>query len=208
MKTIVIDQIQPDPAAVSQASQILQSGGLIIYPTDTTYGIGVDPANPIAMEKLIKMKDRDIAKGVSLILPSLEWIDRVGVTDVRITQIINHYLPGPYSFLLINKNFRYCPLSAVMIRIPDYPLTQSIANQLNQPYTTTSANFSGEPPAFSLADLEDSLLNPERIVIVPDLVLDGGALPNNPPSTIVDLTSWPPQVLRQGNGAFDWQTFD
>ncbi|MEK7461246.1 MAG: L-threonylcarbamoyladenylate synthase [Patescibacteria group bacterium] len=203
-----IDPQQPDSKIITEAAEILKSGGVIIYPTDTTYGIGVDPSNPVAMNKLINMKGRDVAKGVSLIIARHEQIDRVAITDPRLDRILAHYLPGPYSFLLVNKNFAYCPLSAVMIRIPNLATTQALAESYSRPYTTTSANFSGEPPAHSLADLEESLLNPERMVIVPDMVLDGGSLPLNPPSTIVDLTNWPPKILRQGWADFDWQLFD
>jgi L-threonylcarbamoyladenylate synthase len=179
----------------------------VIYPTDTTYGIGVDPTNPIAMDKLIRLKGRDIAKGVSLVISDHSQIEKVAVTDPRLEQILERFLPGPYSFLLINKNFTYCPLSAVMIRIPDYPVTQALADLIKTPFTTTSANFSGEPPAYSMADLEDSLLNPERMVVIPDLIMDGGPLAKNQPSTIVNLTSWPPTIIRQGAAEFNWQEF-
>ena len=203
-----IDPNKPNQQFIDEASNILRSGGVLIYPTDTSYGLAVDPTNPIAMKKLIDMKGRDVAKGVSLILARHEQIEQVGMTDPRLDQVLAHYLPGPYSFLLVNKNFTYCPLSAVMIRMPKNATTQALAESFNHPYTTTSANFSGEPPAHSVKDLEETLLNPERMIIIPDFILDSGSLPLNPPSTIVDLTSWPPKILRQGAADFDWHLFD
>lgn len=203
-----IDPIHPSREAIQAAVNVLRAGGILIYPTDTTYGLGIDPTNQHAFERLHRLKGRDIAKGVSLILPDSTWVARVAMTDQRIERILEAYLPGPYSFLLVNRNFSYCPLSAVMIRIPNHPTTQSLADGFGFPYTSTSANFSGEPPAYSLAELEETLLNPERMVVPPDLIVDSGPLPQEPPSTIVDLTKWPPVILRQGTAKFDWQQFD
>ena len=208
MQVLKIDPTKPPLAAVHTAAETLRAGGICIYPTDTSYGIGVDPTNPIAMEKLLRMKGREVSKGVSLIVKNHEAIEQVAIVDTRQKRLLEHYLPGPYSFLLINKNFAYCPLSAVMIRIPANPLTSALAETFLFPYTTTSANFSGEPPAYTMDELEQTLFDPERMVVIPDLVLDGGPLAKNPPSTIVDLTNWPPKILRQGEASFEWQQFE
>lgn len=202
MKTLAIDISSPHRKVIDETVDILRSGGVIIYPTDTCYGIGCDPAIPEAVEKIYQMKQRDPQKANSVIIKNLDQLRRFTHLTPPIEKILRDYLPGPYSFLIQNLDFRICPLNAVMIRKPNNRLTQAIADAFNAPFTTTSANLSGEPPAYSVKDLEIGLLNPDTLTVAPDLILDGGTLPPNPPSTMVDLTQWPPKVLRQGGAPY------
>lgn len=205
MKILKVNLEKPEPGVVEEAVQVMREGGVIVYPADTCYGIGCDPTNTFAMEKLYSIKLRDREKGVSLTVRDIKMIKEFGMAslDEQAEEILRKYFPGPFTFLLVNTNFKYCPQSAVAVRVPDHALMGALSKNFNAPYTTTSANISGEPPAYSVAEMEEKLLNPEFLINVPDLVLDGGELPRNPPSTIVDLTSWPPKVVRQGAATFN-----
>ncbi len=207
METIKLDQTQSLTQVAEKVAAVLREGGLVIHPTDTTYGIAIDPTNHRAWTKVFDFKQREASKALSLVVPTLAEIERIAVTDRRIERILHHYLPGPFSFLLLTADFRYCPLSTIVVRLPEYPLIQAITAAFKAPFTSTSANLSGDRPAYSLSDMEERLMHPEFMTVVPDLIIDAGHLPIRQPSTIIDLTSWPPQIIRQGDGQFDWQQF-
>lgn len=208
MEIIKIDPHNFDQHIATKIARTLREGGLVIHPTDTTYGIAIDPTNQHAVEKVFELKQREPSKALSIVVPSIDEVHRLGFVDSRIERILRHYLPGPFSFLLINANFIYCPLSTVVVRVPKHPLIQAIIEEYQAPFTSTSANLSGDKPAYSLHDVERQLLHPDTVTVVPDLLIDAGELPKTKPSTIVDVTVWPPRIIRQGDGLFDWHQFD
>lgn len=204
MEILKVNPDNPEPAVIAKAVEVIRSGGVVIYPTDTCYGIGGDATAPSVIDKIKAMKGRPAHKPFSVIMRDRNMINSFAIIDSEIEKILAHYLPGPYTFALLTKNLRKWPYNSIWIRMPRFEVTRTIAECLPMPYLTTSANLSGEPPAYSVEELNDTLLNPELVTIIPDLVLDAGPLPKNPPSTIVDLTVLPPKIIREGGATFTW----
>lgn len=202
MRILPVTLSNPEPAVVREAVTCLQNGGILIYPTDTCYGIGCVGGNPDLFRKIFQMKQRNEESALSMIFSSVDDIAKYAYVDTQARQVLDRHLPGPYSFLLVNTDLKLKNSNEMMVRVPNFTLTKMIANQLGYPYTSTSANLAGQPPAYSVEELDEGLLNPETLTIVPDLVLDGGQLPRKLPSTMVDLKQWPPKIIRQGNGEF------
>lgn len=195
MKIIKIDSKNPDPEVINQAVKILENGGVIVYPTDTCYGLGADMANPKAVEKIYKIKNRDQNKPLSVIVKDIKEIEKYAEIDSKRKEILEKYLPGPITFILKTKSDRFNQ-ETVGFRIPDYTITKMLANKFNKPYSTTSANISNQPVCYTIKEVLDQFKN---IKYQPDLILDAGVLDKkNPPSVVVDLVSLPPRVLREG----------
>jgi L-threonylcarbamoyladenylate synthase len=211
METKYIDINNLDSKIIRYAADVLSHGGVVVFPTDTSYGLAADPANEAAMKKLYAIKARNSGKPVSCIFKSIDQAQAWAKMDDRAEKILHANLPGPYTFLLA-ANTRY-PLGGDLpalaskvglprltrvkagVRIPDFPVTSLLAELFDKPYTATSANLAGEPPAYSIAALMEQLKNESTL---PDLILDVGTLPQNPPSTIVDLTGPEPAIIRKG----------
>lgn len=196
MEIIKIDPNNPDQKLIDHAVQVLKHGGILVYPTDTSYGIGVDVTNPIAVKRLFKLKKRDLNKPVAVIVPSIEYVkNNLAKLTLKQEEIIRNYLPGAITFFVdpINKDkFIYAKFG---FRIPAYHLTQVLANKFRELYATTSANISNLPPCFNIPDFLEQLKQSD---CQPDMILDAGQLPKKLQSTIVDLTEVPPKILRHG----------
>lgn len=204
MKILHINPKNPEPEVIKEAAQVLTGGGILIYPTDTCYGIGGDATSKHVIQAVQRLKGREAHKPFSVIVRDVPMLQQYAIVDQASESILHHYLPGQYTFALLTKNFAHWPYNSIWIRMPNYPVTQALAEAVPMPYITTSANISGEPPAYSIEELENSLLSNDNLTIVPDLILDAGPIPRNPPSTIVDLTIWPPKIIRQGGVDFTW----
>lgn len=202
MRILNIDPNNPNPEIISQAVDCLRYGGVIVYPTDTCYGLGVDVTNPIAIERLYELKKRNRNKPVSVIVFSIRYIkEHLAILEPKQEEAIRNYLPGPITFILTSRSQNDFSHTKIGIRIPAYRLTQLISNKFQGPYATTSANISDWDMCYSINDylyqLEKSGTNQR-----PDLILDGGILPKNLASTVVDLTENPPKIIRQGSVDF------
>ena len=207
MKRLPITKESPHPDAIAAAIAVFKQGGIVVYPTDTCYGLGVDARNQPAVRRLIQMKSRNLrAKPFSVIVASIDDITsrNLAQVDDRVERILRRYLPGPFTFILINLDFRISRSSSIGIRIPQCATTSMLCAELHAPYTTTSANVGGLPSAYSYDELEVSLLTPlrQQQQALPDLMLDAGPLKKTAPSTVVDLTSTPARILREGSGTF------
>lgn len=205
MTILPIDPHNPDPYAITQATRVLREGGLLIYPTDTCYGLGVDSRNVRAMNRIVELKGgREQAKRFSVIARDIAHIEELTLVDDQTREILETYLPGPFTFILLNADFQVAQTSTLGVRIPRNAVTQAIADQFGDAYITTSANLSGQGALYSVQDLQDQFLSQVDRSLWPDIVLDAGPLHGNPPSTVVNLTKPPPQILRQGGAEFVW----
>jgi len=175
----------------------LKKGGLIIYPTDTLYGIGCDLKNPKALEKLNRLKSRPKNKPFSFICNGLAEVAEYAKISNSAYRVMKHCLPGPYTFVLpMNSSAPKKMVNskhAVGVRIPNHPVPLEIVKAFGGPITTTSVNVSTQEPICSIGDLMPEFLNAVSVLI------DHGPLENQP-STIVDFTGDIPSVLRQGKG--------
>ncbi len=194
---IKINPLNPEPAKINQAVEILKSGGIIVYPTDTIYGLGCDIFNKKAVEKIYQVKRRDKKKPFSIICPDIKTIAQFAIIPDYAFQILKKNLPGPFTFILKAKN--RMPRSvlsknhAVGVRIPNNKICLELVGQFGSPIITTSLNISGEKVLTSPDQLSKEMLN--KI----DLIIDAGTLADMP-STILDLSGDSPIIIRNGKG--------
>lgn len=208
MQILRVDIDRPDPKAIEEAVGIMMAGGVIIYPTDTCYGLGADITNSTALHKISRIKGRDEDRPISMIVKSVDYIKRMSYLDPRMEQVLRDHLPGPFTFLVPNSGLHSFPHPKIGVRIPDCGLTRVLADWMPVPYATTSANYAEAAPAYSIEEMHQTLLTRGFGRVTPDLILDAGPLRRCEPSAIVDLTGWPPEVIREGEKPIDWKKYE
>lgn len=191
---------KPSEAAIKKVVEVLKNGGLVIYPTDTVYGLGCDITNSRALEKLAKIKGVKLEKAnFSFVCSSLSNIsDYVKQIDTATFKILKRALPGAYTFILpgnndLPKDFR--KKKTVGIRVPDNRIAIQIVEMLGNPIVSTSIHDEDEVIEYST----DPELIFEKWQNQVDLVIDGG-YGENIASTIIDLTCHEPIIVREGKG--------
>ncbi len=199
-KFIKIYNENPNPKEVEKIVNILQNGGLIIYPTDTVYGLGCDITNTKAMEKVAKIKGIKLEKAkFSFICNDLSHLsDYVKQIDTPTYKILKKCLPGPYTFILPGSNIlpkAFKKKKTVGIRVPDNNIIRTIVKNLGNPIVSTSIHDEDELLEYTT----DPELIFEKWQNIVDVVIDGG-YGDNIASTIIDLTDTEPVVLRKGKG--------
>jgi tRNA threonylcarbamoyl adenosine modification protein (Sua5/YciO/YrdC/YwlC family) len=192
----------PNPKAIQKVVNTLKNGGLVIYPTDTVYGLGCDLSNNKALEKIAKIKNVKLDKAkFSFICSSLSNLsDYVKQIDTATFKILKRAFPGPYTFILPGSNNLpkvFKKKKTVGLRIPDNNIIQSILQELGNPIASTSIRDDDDILEFTT----DPELIYEKWKNKVDLVIDGG-YGGNLASTIIDLTD-DPTVIREGKGKLD-----
>jgi tRNA threonylcarbamoyl adenosine modification protein (Sua5/YciO/YrdC/YwlC family) len=196
-----INPENPQPRLIHRVVESLKQGGVIAYPTDTTYGIGCDIFNKKGVKKIYQIKHRDPRKPFSFICADLSDVANYAQVSNFAFKTMKRNLPGPYTFVL--EATRMVPdllttrQKTVGIRIPDNPIALAIVRELGHPLVTTSANVSGEET------FNDPSLIDESMGRMLDMVVDGGILLGDP-STVVSLIDDKAEVLRQGSGDTSW----
>ena len=201
--------IRVDKKTIGEAIEVLNNGGLIIFPSDTVYGLLVDATNERAVKKLIEFKSRPAGKAISVFV-SDKLLEEVVETNHEQKQTLETLLPGPFTVILKSKHKTSKLLESekgtLGIRIPDYKLINELVRKFGKPITATSANVSGKAPHHSIESLLKQLSEKKRELV--DLIVDAGKLPRNKPSTVVDLTTPEMKILRRGDVVFkNSQTF-
>lgn len=200
MKTYSSSQIISDQSPIID---ILSKGGLVVAPTDTSYGILVDATSQVAIKKLFKLKDRRVGQAISVFVCDFEMMEQF-VDTALIPPNTKDLLPGPYTFVLPSKGKVCKDLEAedstLGVRLVENDLITSIVKAFGRPLTATSANVSGKSSAYSVLAFINQL-SKSRLELI-DAVIDGGELPRNPPSTVVRLTGHSPEVLRSSTRNF------
>lgn len=196
-----INPDNPQGRLLTRAVEVLDKGGVIAYPTDTTYGIGCSIFNKRGVERIYLLKQRDKKKPFSFICSDLSEITRYARVSNFAFKILKRYLPGPYTFVLdatsVVPDLLMTKQKTVGIRMPDNPICISIVKQLGHPIITTSANRSGEEP------IGDPLAVEAELGKDLDLVIDGGVLTADV-SSVVSLIGDVATVLRKGSGNVSW----
>lgn len=193
MKIIKTDIDEVDEKIVNEAINILADGGVILYPTDTVYGLGANIFNNKAVRRVFEIKKRSFLKPLSILVSDVESINLVAKISLNKKEIINEYLPGPYTFILNKRKIVPRVVTSgttyVGVRVPDNQLACRLASIF--PITTTSANLSDD----------EVLSNPREILeqldCEVDLVIDAGDLNSAQPSKIIDLTGFKPKIIRK-----------
>lgn len=196
-----IDANNPQPRLIGKVTETLEQGGVIAYPTDTTYGIGCSIFNRRGIERIYQIKQRDRKKPFSFICCDLSEVARYAKVSNFAFKILRRYLPGPYTFILdatsIVPDLLTTKQKTVGIRIPGNEICLAMVRSLGHPVITTSANRSGEEP---IGDAQEVARTMGREL---DLVIDGGFL-SAQVSSIVSLLNDVPEVLRTGVGDVSW----
>ena len=200
---IRIYEENPNPKHIKQVVDVLRSGGLIIYPTDTVYGLGCDITNTSALEKIAQIKGVKLEKAnLSFVCESLSNLsDYVRQIDTQTFKILKRSLPGPYTFILPGNNNLpnvFKKKKTVGIRVPDNNICRAIVAGLGNPIVSTSIKDDDEVVEYTT----DPELILEKWNHLVDIVIDGG-YGDNIPSTVIDLTSFEPEVIREGKGSLE-----
>src|SRR5215831_10357069 len=180
---------------------VLREGGVIGFPTDTAYGLAADPYNDQAVATIFKIKGRAETKPILLLVDSLEMAKRVTRPNPNLDGLAQEFWPGPLTIILPAASDVPEAITAgtgtVGIRWPVAPFATELICRFEKPVTATSANKSGEPTCVTAAEVEAQLGSALAFLV------DGGELPARSGSTVLDVTSDPPQVLREGPVSFD-----
>ncbi len=185
-----------DDACVSEVVSVWGSGGLVVYPTDTVYGLGADAENESAVLRVYEVKGRGRDKPLTIAVSDLDMLERYALLNEVSRELVRRFLPGKVTFIL--PKTKRVPDSvnprAIGVRIPNLDLTLHLIRSFGRAVTATSANKSGSPPKRDPKEVAEE--------IDVDLLLDYGVLPPSRPSTIVDLTGDRPVLVREGDVPF------
>jgi len=199
MKTINITKTL-EMETIKTAVEVLKAGGLVIFPTETVYGAGVDATNQEAVKKLLAYKTRREGKPLSIAVPDQELALKYVEINEQAKKLYQRFLPGPVT--IISKGLGKVAsgveseFGTLGVRIPDHGLLLKILKEFGRPITATSANASGKRRPYSIKNILDNISNKQQSLI--NLVLDAGELPKNKPSTVIDTTLSTPTTLRVG----------
>lgn len=189
--------------ALREALDVLREGGVVAHATETCYGFACDLKNPAAVGKLFAIKQRPAGKPVSGLFPSVEAAKEYVVWNDRASSLASVYLPGPLTIILPQKEPPLLfptpdpnPNPTLGVRVSSHPLAMALATEFGSPLSTTSANLSTLPNPYSAEDIVGQYKDQD---LKPDLILDSGAIPPTPPSTVIDCTKDNPTEVRGGN---------
>lgn len=196
---IEVNTAHPEPRKIQRAVAALEQGDVIVYPTDTLYGIGCAMGHKRAVDRIYHLTGKDESQLLTLVCADLSGIARYAVVDNTHYRLLKRLLPGPYTFILpATREVPRMLLSkrkTVGLRVPDHAVAQALVQALDRPLISTSASYRGEDPLNDPADIAARF---RGIEIVLDVGF-GGLIP----STVVDLTGAQPTVLREGAGPID-----
>ena len=187
-------------SAMDSTIKVLESGGLVVFPSDTVYGLLCDATNETAVKKLIQFKDRPAGKPVSVFC-NFDLINQLVTISNQQLAVLKQILPGPFTIILPSKHkvnkLLESETGTLGIRIPMYRYIEGLVNKFNKPITATSANLAGCSPHYSVETLLKELSGKQKEFL--SLIIDAGTLPRNKPSTVVDLSQTDVKILRQGD---------
>ena len=188
------------PNALKAAVKALANGGLVVFPSETCYGIAADATNPAAVTKLLTYKNRPVGKAISIAVSNQQMAAEYVEINAEAKQIYSKFLPGPVTVISTSKCKVDTRLESeagtIGVRISSYNFVQELVTAFGKPITATSANPSGGSSPYSLPNLLTQLSVSKQKLL--DLIVDAGVLPTNPPSTVIDTTLETAVVYRQG----------
>lgn len=183
MKTTIM---KSNSRAIKKAIHVLKNGGVIIYPTETAYGLGVDATNVKAVKKIFEIKKRPLEKKISVIVSSLDMakrylrFDKSKIVEKRVSLLVNKFMPGPLT-LVVGKN---------AFRITANKIALSLVRKFGKPITATSANISGKPAIYEINGIKKTF--EDKV----DLIMDAGNLPRRRLTTVFNVDKM--KILRRG----------
>lgn len=192
----------PQARLINQAVAIIREGGIIVYPTDSSYALGCHIGDKAAMERLQRIRQTDKDHNFTLVCRDLSEIATYAKVDNHAFRLMKNLTPGPYTFVLratheVPRRLQHAKRKTIGLRVPDHLIAQALLTTLDEPIMSSTLILPNcELPETDPEDIRDKL---EREV---DLVIDGGNC-GFEPTTVIDLTDDTPQVLRYGKGAVD-----
>ena len=198
MTTEIFDwQDEINEQELDKTAQVLDNGGIVIFPTETVYGIGANAYNEEAVRKIYEVKNRPGEKPLSILVSGIDEIGKYAIIENDIERkIINSFMPGPITIILKKKQGLFDYISSgkntIGVRIPDNKIILEILNKLKLPLVASSANISGMPSGVSLNDIIKDFDGKV------DVCINGGKAKLGESSTIVEVVNGEPVILRQG----------
>jgi tRNA threonylcarbamoyl adenosine modification protein (Sua5/YciO/YrdC/YwlC family) len=198
-KILTIHPDNPQLRLIKQVVEVLEAGGVIVYPTDSAYALACHLGDKQALQRIRQIKQLDEKHHLTLICRDMSEISTYARVDNAAFRFIKAYTPGPYTFILpatreVPRRLQHPKRKTIGIRIPDNPIAQAVLNTLNAPMMTTTLALPNE--SLPLLDIDDIA---QQVGDMVDIVVDGGYC-GFEETTIVDLVTDTPQVLRQGKG--------
>jgi len=196
---LAINPNHPEPRKIQRAVEALEAGHVIGYPTDTVYGLGCDLINKKAIDRLYQIKQMDRAQLLSFVCPDIGNVARYAIVEDATFRLLKRYLPGPYTFIL--EATREVPKvvqskrRTIGVRIPNSQVILALVRAFGRPIISTTAAPHGEDPYVDPDEIDTRFKGLA-------MVLDTGA-GGLVPTTVIDLTTPEPTVIRQGAGPFD-----
>ena len=190
-----------DQKNLTEAVGALQNGQTVVFPTETSYGLGCDATNQDAVDKIFKIKERKSDKPLLVVVPSIEMAKKYLVWNDLLEDLSSKFWPGPLTIVgEWNKKENLATGvvasdNTIAVRVTEFPLTKFLSENLNRPVVATSANLAD---AGDIYDSKQILAMFSDKTSKPDILVDGGELPQNPPTTIVSVINNNLQILRQG----------
>lgn len=204
MKTIIleIDPIDPKLREIEEAASFLKAGKLVAFPTDTVYGIGADVFNEKAVQQIFAVKKRGPDKPLQVLISRRSDLQDIAEDHSEVLdRLMSEFWPGPLTLVMKAKeDFPRqvrCGRDTIGVRMPSNTVALRLIEAFGRPIAATSANISGHPDPVDAADVMKHLGGKVH------LILDGGSTPGNTPSTVLDISVYPPVVLRQGKLAIE-----
>lgn len=198
-----IHPTHPQARLIRRAVEIIDNGGVIVYPTDSGYALGCHIGDKSALERICRIRQVDRHHHFTLVCRDLGEIATYAKVSNAQYRILKAHTPGAYTFILpatreVPRRVQHEKRKSIGIRVPDHPVALAILEALNQPLVSASLILPGEnQPQF------DPLAIRERLEHVVDLVIDGGPV-SSVPTTVLDLTEEFPGIIRQGGGDISW----
>ena len=179
----------PDPAAIAKGATVIRNGGLVIFPTETVYGIAADYSNPAAIARLRELKQRSDDKPLSIMISQSELISNyTSAHKTLLYKLIDRYWPGPLTIVVESREEG----KTVGVRVPNHEIARRLVAAVQAPVAAPSANLEGKPAPRTL---EEALVDLDGHV---ELAIDGGEAAFGQGSTVVDISGPEPNILREG----------
>lgn len=199
MKVIKFNLNDFEMDVIYEAVKVLRRGGCVVYPTDTSYALGVDALDVASVERLFKIKKGPKIKPIPIMVRDIETAKKVAYIDQKTEKILGDIWPGAVTVILNKKevipDIIVAGRRTVGLRIPDHAFARFLADNFENPISITSASVFGEP---TLIYSRDVIKTFEKLYSRPSLFLDAGDLQNNQPSTVLDLTTTQPRITHIG----------
>ena len=187
---------EENPQSPEVAGSVISNGGIIVYPTETLYGLGANALSEVSVRRVFDVKGRPYGKPIPILVKDIEMLHRVAIVTERASRLIDSFLPGALTLVLSQKvklpDLITANTGRVALRISSHPFVKRLFECISQPLTATSANVSGLNNLYDINDIIDAFRS--RV----DLIIDSGSLHPSKGSTVVDLTKTPPSIIREG----------